>query len=142
MDVLDNSVCMSIAEGWTAKKIQGKRYIWHNSENKFDAKTLHFSSYSIKKTTPNVWFKLPEWFCHCFFAIPFVATHLCQNPKTLCYAGRLSYNAPQKNSLQEGSRGLLRGLDRFDHRRGHKISTYVHWWIRQVRQSKVIRSSS
>lgn len=33
--------------------------------------------------------------------------------------------------IQEGSKGLLRGLERFDHRKGCKLSTYVHWWIRQ-----------
>lgn len=33
--------------------------------------------------------------------------------------------------IQEGSKGLLRGLERYDHRKGYKLSTYVHWWIRQ-----------
>ncbi|KAH7423943.1 hypothetical protein KP509_12G082200 [Ceratopteris richardii] len=33
--------------------------------------------------------------------------------------------------VQEGALGLLRGLDKFNHKKGFKLSTYVHWWIRQ-----------
>lgn len=33
--------------------------------------------------------------------------------------------------VQEGAAGLLRGLQKFDHTKGFKLSTYVHWWIRQ-----------
>ncbi|MCO5598064.1 hypothetical protein L7F22_052154 [Adiantum nelumboides] len=33
--------------------------------------------------------------------------------------------------IQEGALGLLRGLEKFNHKKGFKLSTYVHWWIRQ-----------
>lgn len=34
--------------------------------------------------------------------------------------------------IQEGNIGLMRAIDKFEHERGFKLSTYATWWIRQV----------
>jgi RNA polymerase primary sigma factor len=38
---------------------------------------------------------------------------------------------PFADLIQEGNSGLMRAVDKFDHRLGWKFGTYATWWIRQ-----------
>lgn len=38
---------------------------------------------------------------------------------------------PFSDLIQEGNRGLMRAVDKYEHRRGFKFGTYATWWIRQ-----------
>jgi len=49
---------------------------------------------------------------------------------------------PMEDIMAEGIEGLVIALDKFDHTRGVKLSTYASWWIRQRIQRLVGKMSS
>jgi RNA polymerase primary sigma factor len=42
-----------------------------------------------------------------------------------------SRGLPFSDLIQEGNRGLMRAVDKYEHRLGYKFGTYATWWIRQ-----------
>ena len=51
-------------------------------------------------------------------------------------------SVPMEDIMAEGIHGLVVALDKFDHTRGIKLSTYAAWWIRQRIQRLIGKMSS
>jgi len=57
----------------------------------------------------------------------------------------INRGVPFLDLVQEGNIGLLKAIDRFDYRKGYRLSTYASWWIKQsitraiIEQSRAVR---
>ncbi|MEL6711706.1 MAG: sigma-70 family RNA polymerase sigma factor [Pseudomonadota bacterium] len=47
------------------------------------------------------------------------------------YPSRISGGLSLLDRISEGVLGLIKSIEKFEHRRGYKFSTYATWWIRQ-----------
>jgi RNA polymerase sigma factor (sigma-70 family) len=65
-----------------------------------------------------------------------------------CAKSYRNQGVPFLDLIQEGNVGLIRAVEKFDHRRGYKFSTYAVWWIEQAlvravaNDSRVVRIPS
>lgn len=60
---------------------------------------------------------------------------ICSNLRLVIWQAKKYAHVPNIDILdliQEGNTGLMKAVDKFDYRRGHKFSTYATWWIRQA----------
>ena len=49
------------------------------------------------------------------------------------------HNIPLEDMIQEGNLGLLKAIERFDHSKGFRFSTYATWWIKQAIGQHVLK---
>jgi len=89
-------------------------------------------------TSPDVMQKSARWRRHLrrmVFEGQCSREHLAQANTRLVVSIAKRYTGqglPFSDLIQEGNVGLMRAVDKFDHTRGNRFSTYATWWIRQA----------
>lgn len=50
----------------------------------------------------------------------------------------LGNGMPLIDLISEGNMGLMKAIERFDYKKGHRFSTYAVWWIRQTIKKSIV----